>query len=456
MRKSLRYKLLRNLLVPLTLLWLVRAVFSYSFALNFANVATDRALFDSTHALAEQVRLVNGKVTVQLPRIALEMFLSDQRDLVYYRVADQNGQLVTGDSAVPNPPEQANTGAPIVHDGSIRGKKVRVASLYLAAGDNQKILVQTAETLNKRRKLADEILNGMILPQLAWIVMAALIIWHGVGRGLLPLKRLREEISSRSHRDLSPVHEADVPQEISPIIHAINELMARVGTALEIQQRFIANAAHQLRTPLAGLRTQTELALRENDPKQIRHALQQLNTSSKQAIRLVNQLLALAKVEPEADRTMEFVPFDLNALVKERVTEWIPRALNKKIDLGLEGAHEPVWIKGNSIQLNMLLDNLIDNAIRYSPAGSHVTVRVEQEEQAVLTVEDNGPGIQPDERDRVFQRFYRILDMGGEGSGLGLAIVQEIAHLHHAEVSISCPPNGIGTIITVVFQRVTE
>jgi two-component system sensor histidine kinase TctE len=453
MPKSLRHKLLQGLLVPLSLLWLAGAVVAYYLALKYATVANDRALFDSTRSLAEQVHLVDGKATVQLPRAALEVLLSDEHDQVYYQVTDQDGRLVTGNAELPTPTDQGKMGIPLIHDGSIHRTNVRIASLYQALGNKKAVLIQTAETLNKRKILAEEILTGVILPQFILILLAAFFVWRGVERGLMPLKQLREEIATRSHRNLSPVPETNVPQEVAPIIRAINELMSRLGSALEIQQRFMANATHQLRTPLACLQTQTELALRQNDTEQLKHILQQLNTSSKQATRLVTQMLALARVDPGADRAVAFGPLDLNAFAKEITASWVPLALSKNIDLGFEGSEEPLLISGDAMPLKMLLDNLIDNAIRYCFAGGHVTVRVEGGQDILLTVENEGSIIPPEERERVFQRFYRILETGGEGSGLGLAIVAEIALLHDARVSIGEPLVGKGTTVSVIFKR---
>lgn len=452
---SLRHKLLLWLLAPLLSLWLVGAVVAYFMAINFTHVAYDRALFDSTRSLAEQVRVIDDQAVVELPRSALQILLSDQNDKVYYQVRGRRGQFISGESGLSRPPATGRVGVPILHDGELRGEKLRIASLYvIPVGEltGRTVLVQVAETLNKRHILANEILAGMLAPQLALILFAALIVWFGVGRGLAPLNQVRHEIASRSHRDLGPLPVSDVPEEVQTLVHAINELMGRLDQALGVQQRFIADAAHQLRTPLAGLKAQTDLALRQTDPEQHRHALEQLSSGVGRTVRLVNQMLALARVEPGADKMLELKPLDLGALAREITMEWVPHAMKRGMDLGFEGADGAVPIHGDALRLRMLLDNLIDNALRYAPTHGRVTVRVVcGDSGAVLTVEDNGPGIPPEERDKVFHRFYRVLGNMEEGSGLGLAIVQEVAHLHSAQVELGEPEEGVGVQVRVVF-----
>jgi two-component system sensor histidine kinase TctE len=291
----------------------------------------------------------------------------------------------------------------------LRKQKVRIASFsFLLPGlpSDQSVLIQVAETLNKRNKMASQIMTTTILLQFLMIVLAALIVWTATGKGLAPLEQLHRDISMRSHRDLSPVEEGIAPKEVRPIIHEINELMRRLGETLVAQQRFIADAAHQLRTPIAGLKAQLSLALRQSDSESMRHSLDQLSLSADNTIRLVNQMLALAQVEPGSDRLFDLSPLDLGKLLRESTTEWVPSAIKKDMDLGYEGPHGPVMINGDEIRIKMMIDNLIDNAISYSPRGSSVTARIEEVEGAiVLIVEDHGPGIPPGERDAVFQRF---------------------------------------------------
>jgi two-component system sensor histidine kinase TctE len=316
------------------------------------------------------------------------------------------------------------------------------------------VLIQVAERITARDEFARQIILRMVLPQAILILLAGLAVWYGVGRGLAPLSTLRREIESRSHRDLSALPEEQAPQEVRPLIRAINDLLARLGTAISAQQRFIADAAHQLRTPIAGLKTQTELALRQSQSGNVRDTLRQLQVATEQSTRLVNQLLSLARAEPGARREHAVERLDLARLARDATTEWVPRALARSIDLGYDGEGGGAWIEGDSFLVRDMLGNLLDNAIRYTQHGGQVTVRVTAGTDAVvLSVEDNGPGIPEQERERVFERFYRVLGTGTEGCGLGLAIVREIALSHHAEVTLAAGAGGRGTVARVAFPR---
>jgi two-component system sensor histidine kinase TctE len=242
------------------------------------------------------------------------------------------------------------------------------------------------------------------------------------------------------------------PREIQPLIYAMNDLLRRLSNTLAAQQRFVTDAAHQLRTPVAGIKTQTELALRMTDPAEQQKALQQLHTATENLSRLIHQLLALARSEPDAQSAHTLERVDLNREMREATGEWVPRALQRNIDLGFEGTDAPVIVQGNAFLLREMLGNLLDNAIRYSPAGSHVTVEVSCEERyAVLRVEDNGSGIAPEDRTHVFERFYRVLGTEADGCGLGLAIVREVAEGHGATVSLGDGTTGRGIAVHVRF-----
>jgi two-component system sensor histidine kinase TctE len=293
----------------------------------------------------------------------------------------------------------------------------------------------------------------MLLPELLLIGLVGALVWYGVARGLKPLAALQREIGNRSHRDLSPLPEQNAPGEVRSLIRAMNGLLARLSEALSAQQRFIADAAHQLRTPLAGLKTQTELALRQKELDEVRHTLQQINTATGQTTHLVNQLLSLARAEPGANRAQAQQPINLGDLARETTTEWVPRAIERNIDLGFDASAGAANIEGDTLLIKEMLGNLLDNALRYTQRGGQVTVRVAAaRNQVMLGIEDNGPGIPAAERERVFERFHRVLGGSAEGCGLGLAIVREIAQSHNADVSLGPGAGGSGTLVTVAFS----
>ncbi|HOL63969.1 MAG TPA: ATP-binding protein, partial [Accumulibacter sp.] len=288
----------------------------------------------------------------------------------------------------------------------------------------------------KRSQLANKIIASVILPQFVIIPLAVVLVWFGLSQGLRPLTRLRDRIEARREADLSPIALRRVPEELRPLTEAFNAMLARLQQNVVAQQRFIADAAHQLRTPLTGLKTQAQLAMRDNDPAELRHALRQILLGVNRASHLVDQLLTLARAETSGRTEQLLLPIDLHALLREVVENWVPQALAKGIDLGYEPAGA-VMINGNAFLLQEMINNLLDNALRYTPRGGQVTVRiVEQGDFALLEVEDNGQGIADDEVLKVFDRFYRVEGNDSEGSGLGLAIVREIAEVHQAAASL--------------------
>jgi two-component system sensor histidine kinase TctE len=453
---SLREQLLVRLLAPVVLVTLISSAISYLYAFNYSTLAYDYSLYDSALDIGRQAHALNGQVRIDLPRAALDMLESDKDDNIYYMVNDAQGRFVTGHHGLPLPRAGAASGKPVYYDGVYRDNPIRIAALLVPVvglpQDQEHILIVVAETLNKRRTLASEILLGMLLPELLLVGLVGLLIWRGVARGLRPLVELQTEISNRSHRDLSPLPVQTAPGEVRELVSAMNDLLARLAVALSAQQRFITDAAHQLRTPLAGLRTQTEVALRQDDPDDVRRSLRQIDTATARTTHLVNQLLSLARAEPGANRLYAAQPLDLTEIARVATTEWVPRAIDRNIDLGFDSATGPAPIEGDPFLLNEMLGNLLDNAIRYTPAGGQVTVTVNPHDDAPhLSVEDNGPGIPVEERERVFERFHRLLGNGADGCGLGLAIVREIAIGHGATVRLEPGAHGLGTRVTVEF-----
>jgi two-component system sensor histidine kinase TctE len=440
-------------MLPLLVLWAISAHIDYDIAKRFVNLAYDRALLDAALDIGRQVRVLNDRIYVDLPRVALDMLQTAEHDRVYYRVLGPQGEYVSGEPDLPVP--ESDTERVSYADEDYRGKPIRIVAVRVPVQPGSgrgAVTVQVAEPVNVRASSARDVLLRMTLPQAVLIYLAAVAVWYGVRRGLRPLARLRREIEGRSDRDLSPLPKAQAPEEVQPLIQAMNELLERLSRMLSAQQRFVADAAHQLRTPVAGIKTQTELAMRLSDPQERQQALQQLHTATVHLSRLIHQLLALARTEPGAEAAHAMEPIDLCREMRGAASEWVPKALQRNIDLGFEGPDEPVTITGNAILLREMLGNLLDNAIRYSPPGSRVTVRVLREgRDATVQVEDNGPGVPPEERDRVFERFYRVLGTATDGCGLGLAIVREVAQSHGAKLALDSGAGGRGTVVKLRF-----
>jgi two-component system sensor histidine kinase TctE len=317
------------------------------------------------------------------------------------------------------------------------------------------VLVQVGETLNKRQKLSNEIVAGIIIPQFFLFPFVAFLVWFGLQRGIQPLERLRQRLLSRRPGDLSPIDVLEAPEELAPLIEAFNGVMERLATSMRAQDRFIADAAHQMRTPLAGLRTQLEFALRQKDPVDLQASLERIRQSVERSARMISQLLSLARSQEETPPRFE--PVEINALVREVTQEWVEAALAKRIDLGFEGSEEAALVEGSRLLLHELLSNLLDNAVRYTPNGGKVTARVSLGTAArdfvVVEIEDDGIGISEKDRELIFERFYRVPGTEAAGSGLGLPIVRSIANQHHASVQVRTAPSGRGSLFTVIFSR---
>jgi two-component system, OmpR family, sensor histidine kinase TctE len=315
--------------------------------------------------------------------------------------------------------------------------------------------VQVAETTVKRYNLLHQILTGVIFIEFLLLITVGAGVWFGIGKGLEPLQRLQGDIATRSPRDLRPIREAHAPVEMHSVVRALNDLLLQLASALRTQQQFVANAAHQLRTPLAGLRMQVEYGLRQDNPLEWRRTLETLGSVTERTVHLANQLLTLARTEAGSNQLASMRRLDLRSIVEQVVEQWMPKAIAKDIDLGL--GLEAAVVHGDPFLIGELLSNLLDNAISYTPAGGGVTVRSMRRGGAtILEVEDNGVGIQEEEREKVFTRFYRIAGSPGEGCGLGLAIVREIAYLHQGSATIRSPSGGCGTLVAVRFPAADD
>ncbi|HYD82288.1 MAG TPA: sensor histidine kinase N-terminal domain-containing protein [Paucimonas sp.] len=456
-QRSLFGEILDWMLVPLLLLWPMSIAVTYLVAKSIANTPFDRALDDRVTVLAQQVKEVDGKAIARLSGSARDFLRADDVDYVYFQVRGPQGDHVDGDRDMPLPAEEERPPPWTVHfrNDVMRNTDIRIAYTYVdlskvasesAQSEEPRLaLVQVGETLDKRTLLANQIIKGVILPEFIILPIALALIWFALSRGLSPLADLQRRIRERRPDDLSPIDSSQVPEEIAPLVRSLNDMLERLSQSIQMQKRFIADAAHQMKTPLAGMRMQSELALRETSLDGIHRSLEQLSKSSESATRLVNQLLALARAENQTPEAKPFEPVELCELARGVVHDWVPASFPRQIDMGFEQPGYPIMVNGNPTMLREMLNNLIDNALRYTPAGGSVTIRVRADDglrRACIEVEDTGPGIAPSERAHIFERFYRILGTNVEGSGLGLAIVREVAQQHGASVEVFDNPHS--------------
>ena len=461
-QRSLFGEILDWMLAPLLLLWPMSIGVTYLIAKSIANTPFDRALDDSVTVLAQQIRIVENRPSLVLPISAREILRADDTDQIYYQVRDQSGQLIAGDKNTIGFPDEDTPAVGVVQfrNETLDGEDIRIASLWVDLKLNphdKLLLVQVGETLDKRNQLANEIIKGVIFPQFVILPIAIILVWFGLSRGIMPLNVLQEKIRSRRPEDLSALETKDTPEELIPLISALNDQLSRLEQNLETQKRFIADAAHQLKTPLAGLRMQVELLGDEKDPTEIRSSLEKLAQGTIRATRLVNQMLSLARTEAPA--VLRFDLVDLVEVAKNVLNDFVPDSLQKRIDLGFEAPDHPVYVRGQPLMLHEMMKNLIDNSLRYTPEGGTETLRIEdllQRESIILEVEDTGSGIPEADRPMVFDRFYRVLGTSVDGSGLGLAIVKEIIQQHGASIQILhnariSDPQNPGTLMRISF-----
>ena len=457
MARSLRLRLLGWVMVPMLGAVAVDGWISHRDASNTATVVQDRLLLGSARIVAEQLHVEDGAFQDHVPPAALELFESGEIDQVYYRVTTGAGQTVTGypELAVPDATLQPET--PVFFDTLVRGAPVRAVAYLqpvLADPGVRPVLVEIGQTMNGHSALARRLWLHTMSQQLLLLGLVAALVLFGLRHGLLPLLRLRDTVAAREPGSLQPLSFEAMPTELSPLVESINEYARRLDQYTGAQRVFIQNAAHQLRTPLTLMTTQVSYALREDDDAGREESLAAIRDTVQQSTRLVNQLLTLSAVEARdrAEPTEGEVGVDV--VVRKVLEDLAGQAQANEIDLGFEQAGTgKTMVAAPRLAVREIAMNLVDNAIRYTQRGGMVTTRIEGSADAVtLVVEDNGPGIAPGERERVFERFYRIDDGNSAGSGLGLPIVREFASRIGARVELSTSPSGQGLAVAVRFE----
>jgi two-component system sensor histidine kinase TctE len=456
-RPSIRRSLVMWLVLPLALLVPATAFVFYRLALAPALDSLDHALDGTALALERLVRANDGRLTLIVSPELDSALSADRYDDVHWVALGPDGRVLGGDAQLATlggPPSAVDWR---FFDASYDRQPVRVAlhswdcvpaTSTRAAGQCE---ARVSETLNKRHGVARQVLAAAASAMLVEALVLAVMGWFAIVRSLRPVESLSKDIEQRSPEHLGPVNRPDIPREVAPLITALNDLFARVVMASAAEKAFIADAAHQLRTPLTVLRTETELALLEAHPPQLDALLRRLHIATTRATRLANQLLSQARAEHERHNSaME--RFDLKQIASEAAEEWVARSVDAGVDLGFE--LESARVDGHGFLLREMLANLLDNAINYAGPGARVTIRTgaapEAPARAMLEVEDNGPGIPPEYRERAFERFQRG-NAGGTGSGLGLSIVRDIAGHHGALAELLDGPGGVGLRVRVTF-----
>ncbi|MES2152038.1 MAG: sensor histidine kinase [Pseudomonadota bacterium] len=446
---SIRLRLLKWLIGPILLMNLAGASLTYLLAWTPAQLAFDQSLADAAGALAARLRPGPVTAIVDLPKQAEQVLRADPLDATYFVVRDGGGALLAGDLDFPALPAPSALPGVRAFDALLRGEPVRVAVLTARVGANT-VQLAIAKTLRKRLAVRAAMVRSLLLLESLFTLALAGLIWFSVTNGLLPLARMRAHLNAHDGEQLAPIGEQDMPYELMPVVSAFNDLLARVSAGASAQQAFLADMAHQLRTPLAGEKLQLEwLAARHaGDPDSVQ-SIRLMLLANARMIRQTNQLLALARAEPSHFEKARLEPVDLAQLVGESVQYFVDEAAKKQIDLGFD--LEPTQVAGDPFLLRDLIDNLVDNAVRYTPAHGTVTVRCRPGPGGGrLDVDDSGPGIAPAQRERVFNRFVRLAGTSG-GSGLGLAIVRDIALAHGARIAIAASTAAGGARFSVQF-----
>ncbi|MCY1278874.1 Sensor protein QseC [compost metagenome] len=456
---SLRGRLLRRLALLLLILVLASGLSAYWYGRSAADTAYDRTLLATARAIAASLQVQDGRLRAEVPYVALDTFAFDSAGRLYYQVDDPQRRWVSGYENLPAAPEGAalTRDYPALarfYDADYQGQKVRVVSLLQPLSEpslSGMAEVRVAETAQARERMARELALHTLWRSAALGAAALLLVWLAVSLALRPLRELRQAVATRQPDDLRPLPTVAVQRELQPLVAALNHFTERLREQFERQARFIADAAHELRTPLAALKARLELGLRSQQAEDWHATLEEAGRHTERLTHLANQLLSLARIEHGARAIAEggAARLDLAQLARELALALAPLAHQRGVALALE-AERPVWMLGEPTLLNELLSNLLDNALAHTPKGGNVVLRVLA--PATLEVEDDGPGIPAEDRDKVFQRFYRRQPQSG-GAGLGLAIVGEICRAHQAQIALDQGELG-GLLIRVAFPPV--
>jgi len=441
MRSSLRWRLFTILAVSVLLAWIATAFFTYLDARREIGITLDTRLVKAAEQISEHL---DSPETISASSQQIRDYTGTM-----LQVWQRDGSLLLDSSTAPE--ERLGTQREGFESTTIKGVHYRIYSQWNKAG---RLNVRVGERFELRDALAESVASHLLHPLYFAVPALGILIWLSVGAGLAPLSRFTREVKQREPDKLEPLDLSDTPREVMPLQDALNSLFARLQVSLDYERRFTADAAHELRTPLAAIKTQAQVAFSAHDAEQLRHALNKIVSGTDRAAHLIEQLLVLSRLDPERTPVGQ-QPVKLSAVVKDCVALHAPMAIRKGVDLGFE-ADDDGLVTGEVTLLAILVRNLVDNAVRYTPADGKVDVRIMRiADEVLLQVVDTGPGIPEKTRKVVVSRFYRVLGSGEDGSGLGLSIVERIAKLHEASLTFDDSDVGEGLVVTVRFSAVS-
>jgi two-component system, OmpR family, sensor histidine kinase TctE len=453
--RSIRARLLIWQLLSFLLLSAASCVFIAWLAGQVSYQIYDEQLLNSADSIVARIESDKDRIKVNLPPDAQRMCRHEDKDNFYYQVSRSGGKVIDCDEYILPPPKRARLGKPMFYQSYIKGVKVRALEMCIPdPGDGKNyVYVTVAETFRTRQAFFYQILFAFLAIEVLFAIAGALTIWLGVGQGLKPLRNLEHSLAQRSPTDLEPISAVDTPTEALPLVQIINTLLTQVQAHIESQSRFAANVAHQLRTPLTGVKTYVDLSLRSvSDPK-LRDLLLQIDYGVCRLISLIERMLLLARSDPNRLASQTYAKIDLNSVVMEAAEELKPHCAAKQIALDFSKPANPIVISGDRLSLHELTKNITENAIAHSPTGGTVHIYIAKGDAVSLIVEDNGPGIPNQERERVFEPFYRLSSNRTPGTGLGLSIARDIARTHQATITIEDPDLNRGTKVVVKFPQ---
>lgn len=469
MKISIRKFLLVNLLLAITITTTLTAIGNYYLdqkdiqehldtLMAISTLSSQALLGDDIHD--RPLRKIQGslnKIPEKIERYFQEQFISSKTSATFikkfnFQVWSDNGELLLHSPSTPKTPLIGEEDG--FSDKTVDNQNWRVFTAYNPSAGVRTVV---AERYNTRNELGHRIAQDDLYIMLLTFPLSGLLIWIIIGKGLDSLDTVAQEVANRAPSHLQPVDLEGVPDEIKPVIDELNKLFIRLQQAFDREKRFAADAAHELRTPLAALKAHAQVALKTEDPIERKFALKKLITGVDRSTHIVQQLLTMSRLVPEASHINDLDKLDIGKVACDIIATLAPQAIEKQIEIELIETKNPVTMQGNYTAISILIRNLVDNAIRYTPPKGKVTVKVmEKKNEIILSVEDNGPGIPSELRARVFERFYRVLGNKSPGSGLGLAIVQQIASLHNGVVKLATPDSGQGLLITVTFPKLPK